>query len=195
MTTTLNILPKDNPIAIRIPIDTAINNISLDPKETYNVVLPALICNRARMNDAFKYTNLFTVGTKSGEFYIKLYDEFALKIYLPSFDGGQTIYLVPCIFNASYKDGLKDMVSLNELNTNYRANYGFANITSWSHSLEYWLYNINGYNSARTTNKPTRTTVMKQDILFSISGVDTNRSDKTKTISITLQSLAKILGT
>jgi len=182
--------PKDNPIAIKIPIDTIINNISLDPQETYNVIVNSLVCNQANMNQPNLYTPIFNASLDNNVKRIRLYDSYSIKIYLPLFDNGKTIYIVPSRYDIKYEFSSKDLVSLNEISADY--SYAAGGVNNWSEALEYWLYNINGFN--KLANKPTKTTTMKQDLTLSIKGVDTNRSDKTKNITITLQSLAKKLG-
>lgn len=178
-----NPLPKDNPLAIKLKVDTAINNISLDPVETYEVIINQIVSPISTPS----VTALKTITQIGSNPYVKKINiknnSTALKVYLPLFNNGNTIYIVPAVVDNNYQDGYRDLVSVNDLSASLSSGGG-----SWSQTLENWIFKLN------YATPPTKTTTMTQVLSLAIKGVDTNRADKTKIITVTLQALAKTYG-
>ncbi len=196
----VNTLPKNNPIAIKIKLDTVINNVSLNPTELYNVTISPLNISDKTQNK----TTLETIYNGISP-YVKIIKltafngaNYWVKIYLPLSTKTNVIYVVPTVSDTTYQGGYRDLVSLTELSNDYITSVVSPDILSWSMALEYWIFNVLGFvnfNSATDTRPfPSKTTKLTKTIYLSIKGIDTNRSDESILTPINFTALMKTFG-
>ena len=194
-----NINPANNPLAIKVKLDTVINNVSLNPSETYQVTIkPLNVSAVTTKKSAYEriYTTsspyVYTIST-----FQTATQSYLIKIYLPLFNSGNIIYIVPAISDLNYQDQVRDFTSLSDLSTGF-ITASSPNINSWSQALEYWIFNVLGftnYNAATDTRPfPSKTTKLTKTINLSVNGVDTNRADEVILANINFTALMKTFG-
>jgi len=193
-----NIEPKNNPIAIKIALDTVINNVSLNPPETYDVSIKPIVRFKGAnvkinntINPNIKYISL----TENINATVNYYN---LKFYLPLYDNGTTIYIVPTTRDTNYEDNMRDLTSIDQLSIDYISGTINPDITSWSMALEYFIYETLGFKDYSSTTDsrpfPSKTTKLTKTINLSVKGIDTNRADEGKIVNVNLLSMMKRFG-
>ena len=176
--TTSNPNPNSNPIATTMVASTLINNVQLNPLESYNCVVQKISSKVANIG---VYTTVYST-TNDYVKYIKLTSNFCLKIYLPRFNEDQTIYLVPAVFNTLYDDGIQDFTSSAQATITYFDSNFLKNMT-WAQGVQAWITTVN---YAPTDVQPAVGTNIFKDVKISLIGVDTARMDQIVMLNIRL---------
>lgn len=183
--------PGENEIATPIYLNTVINGNQLNPPEAFEVT-NLDVMNSSFIND-FNITEIKDGTVKL----IHLSDlantgnrRFYYKMYLPQWNGGNTIWIVPAFEDRNFEDNVRDYTTLegdSSIN-NISDSVGVINISENSSpglNTELTIGNYEGISWIEAVNQFMDN--LKTDplrIRASFKGIDTNRSDEIEDIEI-----------
>ena len=110
-----NILPQENDLALKIELNTIINNSALDDPELFDVTGPSFSIPEELID--FGYSNLIERGpsVKMINLIPQGANLFLLSIYYPKASDPNYLYLVPTMSNWEYEGGYQDLSTSDDL--------------------------------------------------------------------------------
>ncbi len=170
-----NVEPKDNPLAIKIELKTIINNIELNPGESYTVKGPSITVTPE--NELKGLETLLSIGQSIKMINLLGNNTFLYSIYYPTPPNEENyLYLIPSKANPAYESGIEDFVRSEDLDIDFNSSVSLT----WREAARKWINDVVGFAGNQNT-------VVETNLKFSFVGNNTNRTEKTGNFNVALK--------
>jgi hypothetical protein len=134
-----NTLPQDNPLAIKVRLDTIMNGAALNPNESFTVTGPTFIGGvpTVASNEGLNIIRDSFIDSTAKLIPLERNGSLYLTIYYPTISPGREnyLYLVPTQVNESYEGSFQDLIDPSQLDVLFHSS---AQLT-WRQAAKSWV--------------------------------------------------------